>query len=124
MAETWTHIKTGLDTKRLSGRTTRMLAAAIEEARKGKYVMVFAGDQVAAERLQRQAGQMAGVEPYATKIAVDGGEITFESCQGDQWDWEGWRARGAWPTIPVFVDHEGIERKYDRALVEWTRWDA
>ena len=120
----WTHLTTILDKKRLTGRTYRMLIAALDEARKGKYVMVFAGSKSQAEALQKQAAKMAGVEPYATKIRVGDGEITFESTQGDQWDWESWRARGAFPAIPVYVDHAAIEDKYARALVEWARWDA
>ena len=115
---------TVLDSKRGSGRTTRMLAAAIEEARTGKYVMVFAANTQQAEALQKRAAEMAGTKPYATKIAVDGGEITFESVEEGQWDWESWRARGAFPAIPIYVDHHAIETRYGRALVEWSRWDA
>ena len=112
------------DSKRRTGRTYRMLVAAIDEARKGKYVMVFAASQAQAEALQKQAAELTGTKSYATMIAVDGGEITFESVAGGQWDWDLWRARGAFPTIPVYVDHHAIENRYAKALAEWTRWDA
>ena len=111
-------------TNERTGRTTRMLQAAIAAAEEGKYVMVYAASRQHADELQRRAATMVGTEPYATKIRTPGnGEITFESAQDGRLSWDTMRPR-VWRSIPVFTDHWAIESHLAKALEELHRFDV
>ena len=118
-----------MTTLRGTGRTTRMLEMAIAEARKPQYVMVVAANQRDADRLKEQCAKMLGRKPSGPKVylAADGepygGEITFDPVDGE-FDWKTLRVRGAYPTIPVFVDHFAIEAEFGHILRELHRYDA
>ena len=109
-----------------------MLEAAIAEARKGKYVMVVAAHISSAQQLRDRCAEMSGGERVsATKVKINGGEITFEVPSDLSWDWKTLRFRHAWPNIPYFIDHYAAEQRraelqaeIDRLLIEEARWEA
>ncbi len=113
-----------------TGRTTRMLEAAIASARKPQYVMVVAANQRDADRLKEQCATMLNRKISGPKVylAADGepygGEITFERVQDRDWDWRTMTFRGSYPTIPVHVDHNAIEQEYGHILRELHRYDV
>ena len=103
-----------------------MLEEAISIAKEGRYVIVVGASAEQAKSLQAQAATMTGEEMTATKIYINGGpgQITFESCQGGQrFDWQSLRLRGAFPTIPTFMDHFAFENTFANAIRESQRWN-
>ena len=106
-----------------TGRTTRMLEAAIEMAKGGEYVAVVARDQEHAKHLQLQVAGMTATEPFATKVRIGDGEITFEAVTQDTWNWHSLRHQGMFPTVPVFLDHYAIEGQFGHLIEAFHRWD-
>jgi hypothetical protein len=108
---------------RNTGRTTRMLEAAIESAEGGEYVCVVGRDQQQAKHLQLQVAGMTGTEPFATKVRVGDGTITFEAVTEKTWNWHLLRHQGMFPTVPVFLDHYALEGQFAHIIEAFHRWD-
>lgn len=97
---------------RRTGRTTRMIEAAIESARTGKAVYVICAYAEAAKKLRSEC-------PHAVSLGVK-----FET-------WESLgnlhpvylTLQGAWPNVMVLADHHAIETRYATILEMWQRFD-
>lgn len=105
---------TPLDRKRRTGRTTRMLEAALAAVKAGRAVYVLVATENDRARLvsdPRYRDSGLRIESWATlepDIVVDR-EV---------------RLRGAHRNCVLFVDHHAIEYKYKALLDVWTRFDA
>lgn len=106
-----------------TGRTTRMLEAAIEKARGGEDVYVVGRNPEQAKYLQLQVAGMTGTEPFATRVRVGDGEITFETVTHESWNWHTLRHTGMFPTVPVFLDHYALEGQFGHIIEAFHRWD-
>lgn len=101
-----------------TGRTTRMLQAAIDAVEEGKAVYVVGATLLHAHQLREHAlvtfpGQWQRIE-----------RIKFES-----WDSVGnldpatMRLRGAWPNVRVLADHAAIACEFGALLKEYHAYD-
>lgn len=98
---------------RATGRTTRMLADALEQARNGKAVYVIAADSAHVASLQSMAGEEAyrlGIkfETWATLSNLDCRTLSL---------------RGAHPKVVVLADHHAIESEFSAILKMLHRYD-
>jgi hypothetical protein len=100
-----------------------MLEAAIEKARGGEYVCVVGHNQEQAKHLQLQVAGMTGTEPFATKVRVGDGEITFEAVTQETWNWRTLRHTRMFPTVPVLLDHYALEGQFGHIIEAFHRWD-
>lgn len=95
-----------------TGRTTRMIEAAIAEAKNGKAVYVICAHAERAKLLRDEC-------PHADSLGVK-----FET-------WESLSnlnplyltLEGAWPNVRVLADHHAIETRYAAVLEMWQRFD-
>lgn len=104
------HIQEGL---RRTGRTTRMIAAAIAAATDGKKVTIMAADQRQREaflRDNREQFQQLGIKVETT-----------QSVQNI--DWAAMRLIGADPDGMLCADHHAIEQRFSKLLEELHRYD-
>ncbi len=99
--------------KRQTGRTTRMLAAAMDAARAGRAVYVVGADANHARALLDMC------PPEARSLGVK-----FESARRlPELDMRTGEMRGAHPNCLVFIDHYAVETRVAWALNEMTRFD-
>ena len=100
-----------IESKRMTGRTTRMLEEAVRAAKEGHAVYVVMADQ-------RQ------IAMYRASPRYKG--IKFETFDGLRLslDIETLRMRGAHPNCRLFVDHYAIERRFGALIREWARYDS
>jgi len=110
-----------------TGRTTRMLKAALDEARKGKYVLVYALNLERAKEHFNQCYEMAEMEEIhngtlGQKFRLNcGGEISFDQIPAVI-DWERMYYFVA-PGVQVFVDHACIEHRWSAMITELRRFE-
>lgn len=113
---------------RASGKTTRMLREAVNEAKSGKYVFVVAANQVHVGLLMDQAERLAedvhteraGATP---KLYVGDGQISFETIGSGSFDPVRMKFHGAHPNTLIHVDHFAIEDRFAAILKEHSRYD-
>lgn len=108
---------------RNTGRTTRMLDAAVAAAIAGRAVYVFVLEtSIAYAHSKLNEAERLGV--VSVGRFVDGAGIKIETMRGDTLDLQTMRMRGAHPNVVFFVDHAVIEQRYAAMLVELHRFDA
>ena len=118
-----------MDKNRHTGRTTRMLEQAIAKAHETGYVFVVADNENHAKQLRQLCSEItgrpiSGPKIYLTDSAGPGApQISIDPVE-EAWDWETMSVRGAYPNIPVFVDHHAIETRFGHILDEYHRYDA
>lgn len=109
-----------------TGRTKRMLHAAIGEARKGEYVIVIVAHVHQKNDLYQQLLKYAGTRPTnieTGKVYFDeGGSISFLYRDEEGFDFYSGRKPGAHPDCKIFADHYALEMECGWALQEWARW--
>lgn len=113
----------GLIDRRRTGRTTRMLEAALEAAKRGGTYVLASQDQV--EGLTRRLWALYGEaelpdEAYARGVGPRGIKVEVPS---PSWCWRTMRSRGAHPATSWFVDHWLIESRFEALLRELHRFD-
>jgi hypothetical protein len=101
-----------IETKRRTGRTSRMLDAARLVAQKGREVYVIAASLSHADALRR----MLGSDAKGIKVECADGI-------GAKLDWATMKLRGHLVHHVVFVDHYTIESRFAPILGEWMRFD-
>lgn len=114
--------------KRQTGRTTRMLEAAIKTASKGYYVIVICATAHDTEMLAIKTREMLKYHSGGqTKIYSEswrpGGQISFDSCNLDQWNWRLLIMTNAHSSCKYYIDHAAIEITFNGMLHELFRWD-
>jgi hypothetical protein len=124
------------DTKRGTGRTTRMILAAIEHAaNRGRAFLLFDNQHQTTREWERtwnnlidkDTREMDWRSSYADRSIKNsnGGAIFFRIANDlIVWDWEFWRIRGEGPDTFVGVDHYAIENRIRKASEELHRWDS
>lgn len=96
-----------------TGRTTRMVHAAMEKAREGRAVYVICASAA-------QASVFMQRYPGALRLGVK-----FETWASiGSFDTEDWRAPGAHRNCVFLADHHAIETRYARLLDELHAYDA
>ena len=116
--------------QRGTGRTTRMLKAAIAEAKAGRYVCVFTGSVAharaardsALEIMNRTGAPFKSYSDSPPCLKIGEGVIKFEcseSCSG--WNWQEIRPVGCHTQVPIFIDHFTVERKIAELEAEIAR---
>lgn len=120
---------------RASGRTTRMLKAAVDECWAGNHVRVLGADTQHVGVLAAQLKHLvpAGLwEHFETNSHgsvhfrhPERGSIFIQHTLGTVWNWhtmefQTWRGR---QEEKVFVDHHAIEKHFGRMLDELARWE-
>jgi hypothetical protein len=90
------------ESKRGTGRTTRMLQEAKRLADEGRAVYVIAASKAQADTLEAMSG-------YDQRIK-------FEPCAPSNFDWEQMKLKGAHPQCVTLVDHYAIEWRFERIL--------
>jgi hypothetical protein len=104
-----------------------MLDHAVWLAANGSYVFVVGATAKHAEVLRASvAARVVGATLAGTKVYVpsQGGQISFESGESRQFDWQNLRMIGSHPNCVVLVDHFAIECRWGNLLREFTRWDS
>lgn len=110
--------------KRGTGRTTRMLEHAIEKADKGVYVFVVAATNDHALLLRQQLCKMCEGKIAGTKVYTKAnGQISVESSENKQFEWDRMSFIGAHPSCETLVDHYAIESRFRNILEMLTRFD-
>ena len=117
-----------MEEHRGTGRTTRMMQAAIAEASKGRYVFVVMAN---VSQIQNQKDWVLDEFASVTKsvggmkiyIADKGGCIQFDTIYSRQFKPESLSFIGAHPKCQVFVDHYAIESRYAKLLSQLHRFD-
>lgn len=116
-----------ISTKKQTGRTTRLLQEAINQAHKGKYVFVVAQDNTHRRDLCLQCAIMCKgkiTERTMKCYPKKGGQITFETPESVQIDWERMKVISAHPSCLVLVDHYTLEIRFSAVIDMWQRFDA
>jgi hypothetical protein len=101
-----------IETKRRTGRTSRMLDAARLIAQQGREVYVIAAHLSHADALRR----MLGSDAKGIKVECADGI-------GAKLDWATMTLRGHLRNHTVLVDHYTIESRFAAILSEWMRYD-
>lgn len=114
---------------RHSGRTTRMLEAAINLASEGRAVYVMTASSQEKRRLEDFLDRILKESVRLREsVGPAGGRlgIQFETTEstGQGFDWEQMRLVGAHPNCAVLVDHYAIEKRYARILEMLHRFDS
>jgi len=105
------------ETKRGTGRTTRMLEEAIKQAEAGRAVYVVGAKANHVWALEEAVKDICG------KSASSLG-IKFETAHTvGNFDWKTLTLRGAHPNCVVLVDHYAIEAEFARMLEMLHRFD-
>lgn len=102
-----------MNTKRQTGRTTRMLEHAKQLSAKGRAVYIVADNQREANRMQLALGD----GPHGIKVETPW-------SLGDCLDWQTLTLRGAHPNCVVLVDHHAIEDRFGAVLRMLHAYDA
>jgi hypothetical protein len=99
--------------KRGTGRTTRMMEAAIEAASMGRAVYVIVDSKEQGYALTRQYPNTLNLgikfETFASLLNFDPVTMTL---------------KGAHPHCVVFADHFAIEARYSKLMDELVRYDS
>lgn len=111
--------------ERKTGRTQRMLEAAVAAIRGGEsYVFVVAASRQHAEELAERLASMvpgSGVTAGSKVYPRDGGQIAVETAHEIGLQWATGRHRG-FVGIPVYADHYAIEQACGWALDQHAQW--
>lgn len=103
-----------------TGRTTRMLEHAIEQAKEGKQVVVYTGYQHEVSMLATMIlgltsedtdTRMSGDRLIRPKFAIGAGEITLAVIDTN-FDWRLLRGIHLPPEVVSLVDHHPLENSY------------
>ena len=114
------------DALRQTGRTTRMLEAALEAAKAGEHVVVVGSSYADARSFLQRCWVLyppAIPRSVSHELLVDGGSIRFRISDNQQWNWETMKFHGTDRYARVFIDHAAIEVAFDQILTEMHRWD-
>ncbi len=107
----------GVWNQRQSGRTTRMIAKAIDGARKGRYVFIIAADgrqkQGIWDQLRVTLRKEAESRMDGTKLQLASGGSINISTVADEFSWQTMRPSRCHPSCLVFVDHHAAEQELD-----------
>lgn len=114
---------------RASGRTTRMLEAAIQEAEAGRAVYVIAADSRQKVMLEHRLDQLLKMKiPRRKGEQPLHGErmgIQFDTPESAaNFSWETLRLMGMHPNCVVLVDHYAIEERFKKILETLHRFDS
>lgn len=101
------------NTLRKTGRTSRMLNAAIAEAKAGRAVYVVASDI-------QHAQVLANYIEAACPEMLSG--IKIETPEALGFSWDTLTVRGSHPNCLFLVDHYTITRRFDRILALFHMW--
>lgn len=105
--------------KRLTGRTTRMLEHAVELSKEGKTIYLIMASEREAKRARRQLNGMIGRASHGIKA----GTLDTLEILGD-FSLKEMRFYRPRPNIEVLVDHFIIELEYAKLLEMLQRYDA
>lgn len=103
---------------RATGRTGRMLEFAVDQARAGRYVLIYCVNRtfmvyltlrLVNEVLEGKV-EMMGIPKLGAKVRIGDGVITFERVN-ENFDWHHLRGRGVRPDVICLMDHWEVERK-------------
>lgn len=99
---------------RQTGRTTRMIQAAVKAAINGSKVHIIVHSLREVDRIRRVLHDM---HASALDISV--------SPPADPWwsDDDTLRPRGVHPDAKVFIDHHAVRERYSNILDMYHRWD-
>ena len=103
-------VVTPMDRKRCTGRTTRMLGAAMEALAAGRAIYVIMDED--STRRYKKDQRYAGLrfETWASmSTSIDAEHLRMRT--------------GAHPNCVLFVDHYAIEQRFGALLREWVRFD-
>lgn len=104
-----------LDSLRQTGRTTRMVNAAIKAAQAGRAVYIVAATDHERKYIECIIERL-GFDRYRLGIKV-------EHPAPHNLEWKIMKLRGAHPNCEVFVDHHAIEVQFRQVLNELHRYD-
>lgn len=107
-----------------SGKTYKMLQAALAAAKLGQTVFVIGQDDgQIREMMSTMIGfkefQVLGPNAHISYPARDiqlpnpMGRVQFRQKDHPDWNWDELRMRGYPPSVPAYVDHSVYERKYE-----------
>lgn len=118
---------TGMDSKRRTGRTTRMIEAAIKSVAGGNYAYIIAADTQHRDYLWEMCKKLSeDPSPFSTPVRCypkTGGAITLLTSYDELWCWEKRQVIGAIPSFKIFIDHYTIECRYGDIINLWELWD-
>jgi len=115
-----------LDDRRGTGRTTRMLDAALDAALHGQTVAVVAADELDVGRFQQMLESMA----HGSIIQVRNGRLDFPNASISirapalTFNWMTLRFQGMDQATMVLVDHYAIEMYWGNMLTMLHRFDS
>lgn len=99
-----------------TGRTTRMVEAALSLSADGRAVYLVAATAEDAARIRRLVSDKADLRPHGIKVE------TWDSL-GPVNERDGFRPRGMHPNCVVLVDHHAIESRYGAVIEMLHRFD-
>ena len=105
-------MKSIIDKKRQTGRTTRMMQYAVEEAKAGKAVYIVFSTIHECERLSRDIDHSLGIK-FETRASLGRNSLDFRHMQ----------ITGAHPNVLLLVDHHVLEQEFSRVLEMWSQFD-
>jgi len=109
------------DANRQTGRTTRMLEAAVKAASEGRAVYVIMADDAEVQRAKRILIRILSPRMVAIDWKCPLG-ISVEPMRN--WEPLTEMPRGAHPNCRLFVDHYAIERRHSALLDMLHEWDV
>lgn len=124
------------DARRATGRTTRMLAEALRNARQRRWVGVITASEAQADALCERFVDLCRAEGIthervsSNKVYIGEenrprGEVSFEAYYARKdWDWHTMRGAHANRACIFLTDHYAIEARFQRMLEELHRYDA
>ena len=101
-----------LDSKRRTGRTTRMLEYAVTLAKAGRAVYILARDEGHAELLRAALPRDLGIKCESIHEHPGLNPVSLKLNAGTN------------PNCVVLLDHAAIEHRYSGILNELTRYDS
>jgi hypothetical protein len=115
-----------IEAKKRTGRTSRLFEVARKACEDGLYVFVVAPSHVAAKSMQREFESSLHAPPESAngKTYWSGGQISWESCESNGWDWRRMRFLGSHPTCVTLVDPSCVELHFGSLLWAWQRFDS
>lgn len=109
---------------RRTGRTQRMLMAALESVRDGGYAFVMCNDKQQSDNVLRRLATMTPGRIASTKFyPASGGQLSVETPESVRFDWDHLHVTGAHSSCRVFVDHYAIEQRFGRLFRIMHEWD-
>ena len=110
----------GFPDKKQTGRTTRMVEHAIEQAKLGRAVYILTDN----ERHAWQGRRLVEVAYFNGGTLITTHGIKVEPVAAfDDFDWQLMRPPDAHPNCLFLVDHFAIEARFNFLLAMWHRFD-